>query len=710
MFWLTVLPARLIAGPDRWTPAAPPDGGAVIAVAVNPQDPDSLFAATETAGVFHSPDGGASWQPARDGLPPGQTVAVMAAGGPDGRTLAAIVPTPDPIDVARDQLFVSSDGGGRWVQRTLPADLGPGWRQSTLSLLAMSPASARTLYLGFDGGQGGALYESGDGGLTWTDVWPTASNPEPWDLLDLVIAPSAPNVLYALAVGGEVLSSGDGGLHWSVAGAVGRDPVKLAVDPRDPNLLYAAALGRITSSSDGGHTWSRSRVVSALSLENNNVLVAIAVDPVHRGTLYYEVAYLTGIVGDYQDDTIEFKFVGLLFRSRDDGRSWTRQPATQGIYALAAVASPAASSGTRLYAGATQDGVLRSDDGGLSWQPAASGLKAAPSCSLAADPFIPQLLYLSTGFCVDSNSDMGFRRSGSGHVWTAVNRGLREPGRQLDAFGIVADPRSPGTLYALTGQGLYKSADRGAHWRPLRSLVSDQEAVTSFAIDPLESRRLYATGYALSPDCASSTCAYFAAKSADAGETWSELLPDTSYSYLEAVAVDPQDPDILYVSGGFPERSFPPKSNLLKSTDRGRTWVPLQVLFGGILDPVTQLLIHPQDDRVLFATSFTHGGEPRIVKSTDGGQTWVASAGGLPANCTVLSLAVDPTRRSTLYAGTDQGFFVSDDGGGSWRLLADGLRDPVVWEVLVDPFDPLTLYAGTHSDGGLFVLTRSTPP
>ena len=81
-----------------------------------------------------------------------------------------------------------------------------------------------------------------------------------------------------------------------------------------------------------------------------------------------------------------------------------------------------------------------------------------------------------------------------------------------------------------------------------------------------------------------------------------------------------------------------------------------------------------------------------------------------PLGRRVESIALDPTRPSTLYAATDQGFFVSDDGGSRWSPLSEGLQDPEVWQVLVDPFDPLTLYAGAPANGGLFVLTRSQAP
>jgi len=717
LIWLGLVPLPANAGVDRWTSIAP-DGGAVTALAVGPGDAGVLYAATETSGVFRSTDGGLSWLPARTGLPAG-FVDALAIGGPDGRTLAAKVVTLSVDDNQPEKLFVSTDGGDHWVERQPPA----ASVLSFLAALAVSPGPAATLYLVANPGNGGALFESADRGVTWTSIPLIPPAPEAPGFADFVIAPSAPDVLYALTYLGDLLGSHDGGGSWTRVGHLPQGTVKLAVDPRDPSHLAAATtlagsapaplhrLGQLAISSDGGHTWSRMRVVTTQTYTLADSIVGLAFDPFHRDTLYYAVKHYVATYGSPQSDYTEDKYQGLLFGSSDGGRSWVLQPVTQVLNGLAVVPSPAGSN-TRLYAAASRDGILRSDDGGSSWRGSASGLHAAPNCSIAADPFIPRLLYVSTGYCLDENSDMGFLQGGPGQAWVPVNRGLRESTRDLDAFGIVPDPRSPGILYALTGQGLFKSGDRGGHWRPLRQLASDQDAVIALAIDPVDSRRLYALGFSVAP-CGRSQCglAYFAGKSFDGGDTWTELELASGWTYLQSVAVDPQNPEILYVTGGFPSGSYPPAANLLKSTDRGKTWKEISILGGTQF--VSQLLVHPQGGGLLYAALSRYLYlQPTLAKSTDGGEHWEEADSGLPlqVNGLALDVALDPTRRSTLYAATDQGLFVSDDGGGLWTPLGEGLPTPQVSQVLVDPFDPATIYAGTIANGGLFVLTRSQMP
>src|SRR5579864_4522743 len=199
LIWLGLVPLPANAGVDRWTSIAP-DGGAVTALAVGPGDAGVLYAATETSGVFRSTDGGLSWLPARTGLPAG-FVDALAIGGPDGRTLAAKVVTLSVDDNQPEKLFVSTDGGDHWVERQPPA----ASVLSFLAALAVSPGPAATLYLVANPGNGGALFESADRGVTWTSIPLIPPAPEAPGFADFVIAPSAPDVLYALTYLGDLL-------------------------------------------------------------------------------------------------------------------------------------------------------------------------------------------------------------------------------------------------------------------------------------------------------------------------------------------------------------------------------------------------------------------------------------------------------------------------------------------------------------------------
>jgi len=91
-----------------------------------------------------------------------------------------------------------------------------------------------------------------------------------------------------------------------------------------------------------------------------------------------------------------------------------------------------------------------------------------------------------------------------------------------------------------------------------------------------------------------------------------------------------------------------------------------------------------------------------VFKSTNSGDTWSAVSTGL----SFISLAIDPTTPSTLYAGTNGGgVFKSTNGGGNWSALNTGLTNTSVPALAIAPTTPSTLYAGTLG-GGVFAIQQ----
>jgi hypothetical protein len=176
-------------------------------------------------------------------------------------------------------------------------------------------------------------------------------------------------------------------------------------------------------------------------------------------------------------------------------------------------------------------------------------------------------------------------------------------------------------------------------------------------------------------------------KSVDGGVSWALASAGITDLSVRALAIDPQTPTTLYAGtdqGG----------GVFKSMDGGNSWVALNSAPGVI----NTLAIDPQTPTTLYAASE----QGSILKSVDGGATFIGSGAGLPGFGTFKLITVDPTNSAILYTGEQStGLFKSLDGGNSWTAIDNGFTGTVNAQALIiDPQAPAILYAAATSAGG----------
>jgi hypothetical protein len=296
---------------------------------------------------------------------------------------------------------------------------------------------------------------------------------------------------------------------------------------------------------------------------------------------------------------------------------------------------------------------------------------------------------------------------------------------------ILIDPQNPNIVYAAARpQGLLKSEDRGASWRPARRGLMNT-SVYYLAADPKNPKTLYL-----------GTFGGGVYKSENAGDDWFEVNAGLGNTNIHALAINPLQPAQLVVSTS--------TGDIYKSDDAGGSWHPFNEglpSFQG--DVIATFLIFPNSpggfylaqgglflrpfsapawrgvdgnlrSDILTALSYDSSGRIFYAGTMNRGLfKALLNADGNPADPTAIRsplnwtptgepfqkqqirlIAPDPGKPTTLYASVvNRGLFKSSDGGASWEAINSGLPEPEIESLAIDPENSMVLYAGTHNKG-----------
>ncbi|HTX38822.1 MAG TPA: hypothetical protein VME43_27535 [Bryobacteraceae bacterium] len=215
-------------------------------------------------------------------------------------------------------------------------------------------------------------------------------------------------------------------------------------------------------------------------------------------------------------------------------------------------------------------------------------------------------------------------------------------------------------------------------------------------------------------------------KTDDFGRTWNPIFDGQPTGSIGAVAVAPSDPNVVYVGSGEglqrPDLSV--GDGMYKSTDAGKTWRHLGLRDG---QQIPQIAVDPRNPNRVFVAVLGHpyGPNPErgVFRSTDGGASWQKVL-YKDERTGAVDIAFDPRNAQIVYAvlweaqqgpwengafsGPNSGLFKSTDGGDHWTQLTGGL--PTFAQGLgrigigIAPNDPNRMYALVESReaGGLY--------
>lgn len=350
----------------------------------------------------------------------------------------------------------------------------------------------------------------------------------------------------------------------------------------------------------------------------------------------------------------------------------------------------------------------------------------------------------SIWYVTDANSGVHISRD-NGITWVESNEGiLGQSGMTNDAKGVfclTVDPHDPQTIWigTISHGHIYRSTDGGKSWEQRDKGVEleyDQLSFRGFTVDPRTSDIVYAMGETADeslggPRPWKGGVGGVIYKTTNGGESWEKIwdggMPSSLARYMW---IDPDDPDVLYVSTGIFDRSAAGEAEseddplgglgVLKSTDGGESWRILGKENGLRNLYIGSLYMHPDNADVLLAGAghlggpeaeaywkgFANSGEPMptgVYRTEDGGETWTQTlATDEPEEITSVELC--PSDPNIGYASGRFSMYRTTDAGKTWELTAKPWSPPGItagWpiDMQCDPANVDRIFINNYGGG-----------
>jgi len=448
--------------------------------------------------------------------------------------------------------------------------------------------------------------------------------------------------------------------RWTPFGPTGGGVSDIVIDPQHPEMMWMASAGMVYASVDGGTSWNQ----TSSGLEGQGVAF-LALDPAQPGVLY---------AANNLPATVDPE----IFRSLDGGGHWTRVADLPGQDIWSLAVAPGAPGAPGVVFAGTNEQVLRSLDGGATFQVVLSRTSVVVFSDIVPDPQHPGTVYAVSNYRRSKSVDFGT-------TWVDLDE---NPGHPLPSIsGLAVAPSDPQTLVEAGGGfsgTAWRSRNGGATWDgPFAAPF-----VEVLTIDPVDPFTVYGGGL----------LGIFV--SHDGGVTWAKAtvglppltLDVSSYYGVRAFATVPGRAGFVIAATG---------RGLFESDDAGAHWHGL-AMRGVFTNPIAHFRIDPFNPAHWVLNSLG-----TWLASHDGGFTFAPQP--LPANLQRIdAVEFDPFVHNRMWltapsAGSGQQLYQSTDGGSTWHQVTGNTGIPAGPELLV-PAQGVLLLAGSgiarSTDGG----------
>jgi photosystem II stability/assembly factor-like uncharacterized protein len=353
-----------------------------------------------------------------------------------------------------------------------------------------------------------------------------------------------------------------------------------------------------------------------------------------------------------------------------------------------------------IFVGAASGGVWKTINGGTGFDPIFDDYSQSIG-AIAIDQAHPDTVWIGTGEgCPRNSVSIGtgiYRTTDGGENWKLM--GLENSERIPD---IVVHPSNSEIVYvAVLGhlwdankdRGVYKTTDGGTTWERVL-YIDENTGCADLAINPQNPDVLYAAmwEYRRSPDFFTSggkgSGLY---KTTDGGAHWTRLtegLPEGELGRI-AVAVAPSNPKYVYAT------VESEKTALYRSEDAGATWTRFSTSFNVQARPFyfSHLTVDPLDSLRVYKPGYS------LTVSRDGGDAFGSVfLGGGNVHPDMHAFWIDPNDTKHMLVGTDGGLYQSRNRGNSWNFMHN-LPVSQFYRISVDMEMPYNVYGGLQDNG-----------
>lgn len=597
----------------------------------------------------------------------------------DGQYVYVATYTPNGI-------FSSQNSGETWTGLSAEVDYGAG------KSIIIDPATG-DVYAAI----GDDLIKSTNHGNIWNSLTDNLVNSP---LVGSELAWADETLLVAVDNGAVQYSTDNGETFSSATLEAGTGNNIISMSGDNAGTFYAVLQDFTTEatklfvSTDQAVTWAEMDVTSA-GVAADSVFYDIAVDPLNsnhlilssyhpdyysyqsfdRGTSWATLTNGSIRIGGEEAifDGVGGLYLGVYYTSDASGPSpvWsalnTDTPLSSisgDIYAVDAVHP------TTVYTDSAM-GVAKSEDNGANWVDSVEGITAVAT------------------YAIGQANDKDI-------VWLGANGGLAKTTNftsgQPDWEYPILPTENGSSIYAVwvkpndaeyvvTGSSnfLYYTADGGDTWTQADA-PDFTGTVQTIVRSPNNPEKLYAmyVNTSLTEDLYNGGML----KSTDLGVTWEEMDFPTTLADGDLVIAEQDGVDVPYVGIG------PGGSDNGIYEFRDGEWSKLDVDFNEFY--VNNLLIHPEDSRIIFASFEAASTVGSLYRSTDAGETWTELTEGLGNTNHLGPMAAESGDTTTLYLAGQDGdggegmLYKSTDGGNSWSIYYEGKKQEFFYDLLFD--------------------------